>query len=144
MATVAARKSLLRQIEKERGSKAVLYAVGDRPGLETKIGNDAIGFFADHLDAIGPVPKISLVLYTVGGSTSAAWNLVNLFHMFADELEIIVPGKCMSAGTLICLGADTLVMTKQATLGPIDPSLHHPLGPILASYYSKTRHEEWA
>ncbi len=32
MATVAARKSLLRQIEKERGSKAVLYAVGDREG----------------------------------------------------------------------------------------------------------------
>ena len=93
MATVADRKRLLLQIEKERASKAVLYAMGDRPGLETKIGNDTIGFFADHLDAIGPVPKISLILYTVGGNTSAAWNLVNLFHMFADELEIIVPAN---------------------------------------------------
>jgi len=35
----------------------------------------------------------------------------------------------MSAGTLISLGADRIVMTKQAALGPIDPSLNHPLSP---------------
>lgn len=36
----------------------------------------------------------------------------------------------MSAGTLMALGADKIVMTKQAALGPIDPSLdNHPLAP---------------
>jgi len=40
----------------------------------------------------------------------------------------------MSAGTLMALGADKIVMTKQAALGPIDPSLpNHPLAPMTSS-----------
>jgi len=122
------RRKLLRKIEEIRTSKAILYATGDRPGLETRIGQDAIDLFVDHLDSIGPVEKISHVLYTTGGSISAAWNLVILLHMFCEDLEVIAPGKCMSAGTLFSLGADRIVMTKQATLGPIAPSIQHPLG----------------
>lgn len=112
-----------------RASRTILYATGDRNGLETRIGQDVIDLFVDHLDDIGPVPRISLILYTSGGSTSAAWNIVNLIRMYCDDFEVIAPGKCMSAGTLISLGADTIVMTKQATLGPIDPTIQHPLGP---------------
>jgi hypothetical protein len=81
------------------------------------------------LDHIGPTKKISLLLHTNGGQTSAAWRLVNLVRTFADELEALIPLKALSAGTLISLGAHKIVMTKQAALGPIDPSLTHPLGP---------------
>jgi len=129
MSNLNTRTRLLQEIEEHRHSKVVLYATGDRSGLETRIGQDVIDLFVDHLDEIGPVPKISLVLYTSGGSTSAAWNLVNLIRMFCDDFEVIAPSKCMSAGTLISLGADRIIMTKQATLGPIDPTLQHPLGP---------------
>ena len=125
------RIKILHEIEQNRNSKVSLYVTGDRSGLETRIGQDVIDLFVDHLDALGPVEKISLILYTVGGSTSAAWNLVNLLRMFCDDFEVIAPGKCMSAGTLISLGANRIVMTKQATLGPIDPSLQHPLGPSI-------------
>lgn len=125
------RRELLQRIEQERTSKAILYVTGDRRGLETRIGQDIIDLFVDHLDSVGPVQKLSLVLYTTGGSTSAAWNLVNLLRMFCDVLEVIAPGKCMSAGTLISLGANRIVMTKQATLGPIDPTIQHPLGPSI-------------
>ena len=52
-----------------------------------------------------------------------------MIRMFCDELEIIVPARARSAGTLMCLGADIVLMTKQATLGPIDPSLNGPLNP---------------
>ena len=48
--------------------------------------------------------------------------------MFCGDFEVIAPGKCVSAGTLISLGADRKVMTLQATLGPIDPRLQPPLG----------------
>lgn len=89
MSEIEKRRDLLRQIESDRNSKTVLYVTGDRQGLETKIGQDTIDLFVDHLDEIGPVKKISLVLYTSGGDTSAAWNLVNLFHMFCDDFEII-------------------------------------------------------
>jgi hypothetical protein len=49
--------------------------------------------------------------------------------MFCDELEIIVPVKAHSAGTMMAIGADNIIMTKQATLSPIDPSINHALAP---------------
>ena len=132
MSEIQKRRKLLQYIESCRNSKALLYVTSDRPGLEAMIGPDVIDLFVDHLDEIGPTNKISLILYTSGGNISASWNLVNLFQMFCDDFEIIVPGKCMSAGTLMSLGADRIVMTKQATLGPIDPTIHqHPLGPSI-------------
>jgi len=81
------------------------------------------------LDDIGPTKKISLILHSNGGQTLAAWRLVNLIQTFCDELEVLIPLKALSAGTLISIGADKLVMTKQAALGPIDPSVNNPLNP---------------
>src|SRR5699024_4736900 len=75
------------------------------------------------------VNKISLLLYTRGGDTMAAYSLVNLIRQFCKEFEIIIPSKARSSGTIISLGADNIIMTKQATLGPIDPSLNNPLNP---------------
>jgi hypothetical protein len=52
-----------------------------------------------------------------------------LLKQFCDNYEVIIPSKARSAGTLMCLGADRIMMTKQATLGPIDPSLNSHLNP---------------
>lgn len=125
------RRALFSRIEEARNSKAILYVTGDRPGQETQIGSDVLDHLAQHLDKIGVVDRISFILYTRGGETLAAWSIVNLLRMFCDYLEVIVPSKCHSAGTLLCLGADNLVMTKQALLGPIDPTVFAPLGPRL-------------
>ncbi|PSQ92427.1 MAG: serine protease, partial [Proteobacteria bacterium SW_6_67_9] len=95
------------------------------------MADDAIPLFGDLLDAYDGAERISLYLYTRGGDTLAAWSLVNLLREFTDSLEVIVPGKCHSAGTLVCLGADQILMSKQATLGPIDPSINGPLNPGL-------------
>lgn len=123
------RKTLYRQIEQSRNSKVIAFITGDRPGLETQIHSEVYDYFVSHLDLIGVVPKITLYLYTRGGSTLAAWSIVNLIRQYCDDFEIVVPSKAHSAGTLMCLGAGTIVMTKQATLGPIDPSVNTPLNP---------------
>lgn len=125
------RKPILRAIEKARNSKAILYVTGDRPGMETQISPEVVDLFVDHLDDLWPANKISLVLYTPGGNTAAAWRIVNLLRTFCEDLEVIVPSKALSAGTLISLGANRIVMTKQASLGPIDPSLNGPLNPTV-------------
>jgi hypothetical protein len=125
------RIELYEKIEKERGSKLIIYFTGTRPGLETQIATDVLPMFTEHLDKIGDVEKISLYLYTNGGQTSVAWSLVNLIRSFCKKFEVIIPEKCFSAGTLICLGADTIIMTKQASLGPIDPSVNGPLNPVI-------------
>lgn len=129
--TYQTRRELYRQIEAERDSKVIAYVTGDRPGLVTAIAEESLDIFVDHLDATGVVGRISLVLYTLGGDIHAARSIVNLLQTFCDDLEIIVPSKCRSAGTLMCLGANKIVMTKQATLGPIDPSVHTELNPII-------------
>lgn len=123
------RITLYQEIEKRRESKLLVYVTGDRPGFETQIHPEILDYFIDHLDKIGKPKKISLLLYTRGGNTLGAWSLVNLIRQFCDEFEVIIPAKAQSAGTLISLGANTIVMTKQATLGPIDPSLNSPLNP---------------
>jgi hypothetical protein len=118
-----------RALEGKRNSKVIVYVTGDRRGMETQISTDVLEFFSEQLDKIGKVEKISLFLYTRGGDTMAAWSLVNLIRQFCNEFEVIIPSKSRSSGTIISLGADNIVMTKQATLGPIDPSLNSPLNP---------------
>lgn len=125
------RTSLYEKIEQARNSKVLVYFTGDRRGLEAQMSSEVVDFFVHHLDKIGVTGKISLILYTRGGETLSAWSLANLLRTFCDQLEIIIPAKCHSAGTLLCLGADNLIMTKQATLGPIDPSVNTPLNPQL-------------
>jgi hypothetical protein len=123
------RQDISKAIEKQRGSRVLSLVLGDRQGMQAQIANDCVDLIGDHLDAMFPAKKISLILYTIGGNTMSAWNVVNMLRMFSDELEMIVPSRARSAGTLMCLGADVVVMTKQATLGPIDPSLNSPLNP---------------
>ncbi|WP_395741685.1 SDH family Clp fold serine proteinase [Prosthecobacter sp.] len=117
------------QLEKARKSKLICYVTGTRAGLETAIAPDTYTLMAQHLDEIGPVKKISLFLLTNGGQTMAAWSLINLIKHYCDDFEVIVPFQALSAGTLMCLAADNIVMAKQATLGPIDPSVNQPLNP---------------
>jgi hypothetical protein len=123
------RRSLYRQIERDRTTRVLTFVTSDRAGMETIIAPDCIDLFVDLLDKIGPTKKISLILHTNGGSTPAAWRLVNLIRTFCDDLELLIPLKALSAGTLIAIGADRVVMTKQAALGPIDPSVNNPLNP---------------
>lgn len=126
------RVPLYQQIEAERGSRVVALVNGERIGFQTRIAGDAVRPFVELLDDMGPVSKLSLLLDTNGGHTAAAWRIINIIRSFCDDLEVIIPAKAMSAGTLMSLGADRIVMTKQAALGPIDPSLdNHPLAPTV-------------
>ena len=124
------RLEIYQKLEKSFHSKIITYVTSDRPNMGAQIAKDVIDYFIAHLDKIGSCKKISLILYTRGGDTSAARNIVNLLRMYCDVLQVIVPHKAHSSGTIISLGANEIVMTKQATLGPIDPSLQTPLNPI--------------
>jgi len=125
------RQSLITALEKERNSKVIVYITGDRPGLETKIATDIFPMFHKHLTAIGEQKRIDLFIYSTGGLTNAGYGLVNLFREFCKEFSVIIPFKAYSCATLISLGANEIVMPKLGQLSPIDPSLEHPLGPVI-------------
>jgi len=123
------RKPILEKIAALRNSEVISYVTGDRPRMEAQISSDSIDVFIEHLDAIGHARKISLILYTGGGDIAAAWRLINQLLASCDELEVIVLSKALSAGTLISLGANAIAMCRYSVLGPIDPSVEHPLNP---------------
>lgn len=125
----AERQALYRRIQTKRKSQVIAIVTGDRPGQEAQVAKDIVDLLGPLLDKLRNPKKISLVLYTQGGDIIAAWSLVKLLREFCDDLEVILPSKCFSAGTLICLGADRIVMAKQSCLGPIDPSINGPLNP---------------
>ena len=132
------RVELYKKLESAYNSKVLAYITSDRNNMATQIASDVIDLFIKQLDRIGICKKISLYLYTRGGDTAAAWNLVNLLRMYCDELQVIIPHKAHSAGTIISLGANEIIMTKQATLSPIDPSINTPLNPSIPNGFLYT------
>lgn len=125
------RKNLIAKIEKERGSKVLCYLTGDRRGLETRIHPEIQTMFYEHLQACQG-EKIDLFLYSTGGVTMAAWGIVSLIREFCKTFSVIVPFKAHSTATLICLGADEIVMGKLGQLGPVDPSVQMAFNPPVA------------
>jgi hypothetical protein len=116
-------KDLIKKIQGLRGSKVIVFFTGDRQLAGARIAEDAVRPLYDHLLSVGKNAKIDLVLYSRGGDVSVPWRIVSMFREFCDELSILVPYKSHSAATLICLGADEIVMGKKAELSPIDPTL---------------------
>ena len=136
------RIELYKKLEEQRKSKLLVLVTGDRPGLEAQIAQDILEYCGRHLDSLATPDfpeKISLWLYSRGGDTLAGWTIANLIRQFCKEFEIVVFSKAHSTATLISLAADNIVMTKQATLGPIDPSINSPLNPQLPGGRPETR-----
>ena len=126
----AERRPLYRAIERAARARVIAYVTGDRPGMQAQVSPEAIELLVDHLEAMGRVPRLALVLMTDGGSSAAAWRLANLLRAWAEQVEVWVPGRALSAGTMVAIGAGRIVMARSAVLGPIDPSLIGPLGPV--------------
>jgi len=122
-------KDLIQKIEQERNSKVVAYITGDREPFKTKIADDVIPIFAKHLERIGEQNLISIFLYTRGGDMLAPLRLIKLLKSYANQIEVIVPYRAHSAGTLIAIGADKIVMSRLGELSPVDPSTGHPFNP---------------
>lgn len=122
---------LIGKIAAIRDSRVIVYYTGDRRHQQTRIASDIHPFFFKHLQKIGEFPKIDLFLYSPGGITMAGFGLVNLVREFCKDFSVIIPFRALSCATLISLGANEVVMTKNAMLSPIDPSVQHPLAPTV-------------
>jgi hypothetical protein len=78
---------------------------------------------------MGSVERVDLFLVTGGGHTLASNNLVQLLREFSPEVNVLVPHRAMSAGTLVALGANTVVMGPLGRLGPVDPTVSNDFNP---------------
>lgn len=117
---------LIKKIEKERKSKVIIYFTGDRKPFGSIIAEDAVRPLYEHLlnlDFNEENKVIDLFIYSKGGDVSVPWRVANMIREFCNEFNILIPYKAQSAATLLSLGADNIIMSKKAELGPIDPTL---------------------
>lgn len=68
--------------------------------------------------------ELALILNCPGGDGLAAERIVNLCRAnSARGFSVIVPKMAKSAATMVCLGADRILMSYTSELGPIDPQI---------------------
>jgi ATP-dependent protease ClpP protease subunit len=118
-------QATIAKIEKSRNSKVLTFFTSDRKPIElfaTVIATDVIPFFYDCLKSLGKCKNITLVLNSSGGILDAPWPIVNLIREYTQYLEVLVPSKAFSTATLICLGANKIIMLPYSQLSPIDPT----------------------
>ena len=66
-----------------------------------------------------------LVLTTNGGRADAAYRIARLLQIVSTRFYLFVPERCKSAGTLLALGANEILMNPIISeLGPLDVQLY--------------------
>lgn len=102
----------LAALEAVRGHPVLLYAGGIHDG--------SLSHVYECMRRRGKCDRLDLVLSTAGGSITTTRQIALLLREYARHLTVLVPHRAWSAGTLLCLGGDELVLGPMAQLGPID------------------------
>ncbi len=115
------RQSLIRKIQGITGRRLLCYVAG----IAASVNRDDTLGFADLLHNVPANRAVDLVLHTPGGDIDAAEKLMNMVRtrVGAEELRAIVPDFAKSAGSLMVLAADKVLMSDSSELGPIDPQV---------------------
>ncbi len=127
--TEARRRDLLRDIEAHTQRNVLNYSA-------TATGaSGEIMFTPDILNltrvmTLGDGLKgVDLILNSPGGRPEIAEKIITtLRHFYNDDFRVIVPEFAKSAATIVCLGADKILMGYCSELGPIDPQMAVPDG----------------
>jgi ClpP class serine protease len=106
------RLQLIKKIEEMRGSRVICYLTSLRPGVPAAMEEDASRELFDHLLAIPgrPIKKLDLFLCSNGGDSSLPWRLVPVIRQYAEQFAVLIPYHAYSAATILCLGANEIVM----------------------------------
>ena len=79
------------------------------------------------------VERLHVLLASLGGYSSAAFECVRIVREGCKELTVIIPGWAKSCAPLFALGADRLIFGPTGELGPVDfMDVSNPLAPSVA------------
>lgn len=114
-------------ISAKRGDRNVIFyasAFLQKSGLPApllSLTHEELNGFMSMMNGMDFTKGLVLLLHTPGGVMNAAETVVAYLHSKFDYIETIVPTYAMSAGTMLCLASNNIVMGRQSQLGPIDP-----------------------
>ncbi len=103
-----------RSLSKETNSAVIFYS--------GPIDGDGVDRLRSLLPAIRERrhERCYLILTTYGGDPAAGYRIARALQTSFQRISLFVVGFCKSAGTLIALGADELIMGERGELGPLD------------------------
>ncbi len=118
------RKAQLRRIEEIRGRDVLAYAANLSVRMPAPISIE----YADLLPINDQLANLhgdalDLLIETPGGSGEVAEDIVKLLRGKYGDVAAVVPGAAKSAGTLIVMAADEILMEPASALGPIDAQI---------------------
>lgn len=73
-----------------------------------------------------PRKNACLFLATYGGDAHAAYRIARALRHHYEKLHVFIPRECKSAGTLLVIGATSLIISDRGELGPLDVQLSKP------------------
>ncbi|MEZ4925558.1 MAG: ATP-dependent Clp protease proteolytic subunit [Saprospiraceae bacterium] len=119
----------LRSISQLRNDRNVLFYSSaflqkpTTPQILLQITHEEINGFMSVVHGMTCSKGLTLILHTPGGVTNATETIVSYLRSKFSDIEVVVPTFAMSAGTMISLAADKIIMGRQSQLGPIDPQM---------------------
>jgi hypothetical protein len=116
----------VKRLEKKLGAPLITYWNGPNGSV---CQNDIVGFY-ELLKRVGKQDTLYLFIKSDGGTASASLRIVHLLRAYTKRLVVLVPLECMSAATMISLGADEILMGPMAQLSAVDTSITHDLSPV--------------
>jgi DNA-directed RNA polymerase subunit RPC12/RpoP len=123
-ALTAERKKQLARISTARGGRDILVFAADlnKDNAAITIGYVDLLPINDQLSNLHG-EALDLILETPGGSGEVAEDIVRILRDKYKEIAVVVPGWAKSAGTIMAMAADELLMGPASALGPIDAQL---------------------
>lgn len=117
------RKKQLLRIAHVRGNRAILsYASAMmKPGPVSIDYDDRIAVFDQLSNLTGD--EIDIILETPGGSAEIVEDIVKVIRKRFHKVGMIVPGYAKSAGTIMVMAGDEILMQPSSSLGPIDAQI---------------------
>ena len=100
----------------ELGADVVTIVSPILPGLELRL-RDAIDALSERQGSV------VVILDTPGGVVEVVERMVTALRAIYTYVTGIVPDQAMSAGTILALSADRILMDHLSCLGPIDPQI---------------------
>ena len=122
------RKEQLKRISDIRGRAIFVYAsdfvspMKAPKGVPVALDASDILPISDQLDNIQG-NEIDVVLETPGGNGTVADDIVHILRKRFSSVAFIVPGQAKSAGTIMVMSGDEILMDHRSAVGPIDAQI---------------------
>lgn len=119
------RKKQLARIAKERSRDILVYAAASSKASQAPVALDNSDLLPinDQLSNLRG-KAIDVLLETGGGSGETAEDIVRILYLKYDSVAFIVPGMAKSAGTIMVMGGEEILMEPgSSSLGPIDAQI---------------------